>query len=76
MYITAKILKLSVNDYITYALIDAIFGIIPLSFIIFGWVNVIYPSVISVASSIITLAAIFIFQGDNIKAELHKRMHI
>lgn len=76
MFVTAKVLHLSINDYITYALIDAIFGIIPLSFIIFGWVNVIYPSVISVASSIITLAAIFIFQGHNIKAELNKRMHI
>ena len=76
MFVTARVLHLGVNDYITYALIDAIFGIIPLSFIIFDWVHIVYPSVISVASSIITLAAIFIFQGDNIKAELDKRMHI
>ncbi|WFA08996.1 DUF6320 domain-containing protein [Tissierella sp. Yu-01] len=76
MYVTAKVLRLSVNDYVTYALIDGVFGIIPLLFIIFDWVNIIYPSVISVALSIITLAAIFIFQGDNIKQELNKRMHI
>lgn len=76
MYVTAKILHLSVKDYITYAFIDAIFGIIPLLFIVFDWAKVVYPSVISVAFSIITLAAIFIFKGDNIKSELEKRMHV
>jgi hypothetical protein len=76
MYVTAKVLRLSVNDYITYALIDGVFGIIPLIFILFDWVKIIYPSIISVSLSIITLAAIFIFQGENIKEELNKRMHI
>jgi hypothetical protein len=71
MYVTAKILNLSVRDYITYSLIDSIFGIIPL-----GWVDVIYPSIISIALSIISLSAILIFQGTDIKAEMDKRMHI
>ncbi len=76
MYITAKIMKLSINDYITYALIDSIFGIIPLLFILFGWVEVVYPSVISIVASIIFLAAIFIFQGKAIRTEIRKRMHV
>ncbi len=76
MYITAKILKLSVRDYITYALIDCLLGIIPILFIIFDWVNNFYPSIICVTFSIIFLVAIFIFQGDNIKNELNKKMHI
>ncbi|MBC8586834.1 DUF6320 domain-containing protein [Paratissierella segnis] len=76
MYVTAKILNLSVRDYITYSLIDSIFGIIPLIFIVFGWVDVIYPSIISIALSIISLSAILIFQGTDIKAEMDKRMHI
>lgn len=76
MYITAKILRLSTRDYITYLLIDGFFGIVPVLFIIFGWVNVIYPSIISIAISIISIAAIFIFQGEEIRLELDKRMHI
>lgn len=76
MYISAKIMKLSIRDYITYALLDALFGIIPILFILFKWVKTPYPSVISVAVSVIFLAAIFIFQGDKIKTELNKRMHI
>ena len=50
---------LSSKDFV----IDAIFGIIPILFIMFDWVNVIYPSIISISLSIISLAGIFIFQG-------------
>lgn len=76
MYVTAKIMKLSIGDYITYALIDGIFGIIPVLFILFDLVNVLYPSIISIAFSIISLSAIFIFQGKEMKEEIQKRMHI
>ncbi|NLB43322.1 MAG: hypothetical protein GX815_13935, partial [Clostridiales bacterium] len=76
MYVTAKIMNLGANDYIAYFLLDALFGIIPVIFILLGWINVIYPSVICVAVSIIFLSAILIFQGENIKAELSKRMHL
>lgn len=76
MYVVAKIMKLRVNDYIVYLLLDGLFGIMPVLFILFGWANVFYPSVICAAISIIFISAIFIFQGDNIKIELNKRMHI
>ena len=76
MYVTAKIMHLSIRDYITYALIDGIFGIIPLVFILLDLVNIIYPSIISIGFSIISLSAIFIFQGKEIKEEINKRMHI
>lgn len=76
MYVTAKIMKLSVRDYITYAFIDGILGIIPILFIIFDLVDVVYPSIISIGFSIISLSAIVIFQGQEIKAEIDKRMHI
>lgn len=76
MYVIAKIMNLSIRDYITYTLIDGLFGIIPILFMLFGWINVIYPTIICVALSIISLSAIFIFHGKDIKVELDKRMHI
>lgn len=76
MYVTAKIMKLSVRDYITYAFLDAIFGIIPVLFILLKWVDTLFPSIICVAICIILLLAIFIFQGENIRKELNKKMHI
>lgn len=76
MYITAKIMHLSSRDYITYILLDGVFGIVPVLFIIFDLVKVVYPSIISAGFSIISLAAIFIFQGKEIRTEIAKRMHI
>ena len=76
MYVSAKIMKLSARDYILYALIDGVLGIIPALFILFGWVRVVYPSVVSVGVSIIFLSAIFIFKGKEIKEELNRKMHI
>ena len=76
MYVSAKLLRLSVRDYILYFMLGALFGIVPLLFIYLDWVNVIYPSVISVGVNIIFLSAILIFQGGNIKSELSKKMHL
>ena len=76
MYVTAKIMHLSIRDYVTYILLDGFFGIVPVLFIIFDLVNVVYPSIISIGFSIISLSAIFIFQGKEIKSEIIKRMHI
>ncbi|NLO09826.1 MAG: hypothetical protein GX129_08195 [Clostridiales bacterium] len=76
MAVGAKILKIGVRDLIIYLLIDAIFGFVPALFIIFGWVNVLFPSVICVGASIISLSALILFEGDNMKTELRKRMHI
>ncbi|NCB52095.1 MAG: hypothetical protein EOM54_09480 [Clostridia bacterium] len=76
MYITGKITRLKIRDYVFYALLSGLFGIIPVVFIIFDLAEVIYPSIISVAANIIFLSALFIFQGKNIKKELEKRLHI
>jgi len=76
MYITARIMKLGFRDYLTYALLGGLLGILPILFIALDWVNTPYPSIICVAISIIFLSAIFIFQGGNIKKELNKKMHI
>lgn len=76
LYVTAKVFKLGVRDYITYVFLAAWFGVVPILFLVFDWVKVFYPSLVCVAASVVFLAAIFIFQGGSIRSELHKRMHI
>lgn len=76
MAIGAKLLKTGVRDLIIYLFVDAVFGFIPIIFILFGWLRVLYPSVICVAVSAISLSALILFEGDNMKTELNKRMHI
>lgn len=76
MAIAAKILRIGVRDLIVYLFLDGIFGFVPIIFILFGGLNVLFPSVICVATSAISLSALILFQGDNMRAELKKKMHI
>lgn len=76
MYITGKITRLRIRDYIFYAFLSGLFGIIPVVFIAADLADVVYPSIISVAANIIFLSALFIFHGGNIQKELEKRMHL
>ncbi|MDD4565222.1 MAG: DUF6320 domain-containing protein [Eubacteriales bacterium] len=76
MYVTAKVMKLGARDYTIYFLLAGLFGIMPVLFIMFDWLNVLYPSIICVSVSIIFLSAIIIFQGSSIKSELNKKMHL
>jgi hypothetical protein len=70
MAIAAKILKIGVRDLIVYLFVDAVFGLIPILFVLFGGLNILFPSVICVAASAISLAALILFEGDSIIAEV------
>ena len=76
MAVTAKIMHLAVRNFIIYFLLDGIFGIIPIIFIKLNVLNVLYPSIICVTVSVVSIAALALFEGENIKDELDKKMHI
>lgn len=74
--ILAKVMNLPISQYVTYLILICLFSIIPSILIIARLVTVYYPSVICVGVSIISLSALFIFQGANIIAELKRRLHL
>ncbi|MDD4780403.1 MAG: DUF6320 domain-containing protein [Tissierellia bacterium] len=76
MFVISKIMKLKLNDYILYLIIDGIFGIIPIIFILTGVLNVLIPSLICVVSSIISLSTILIFEGESMREEMKRRLHL
>lgn len=76
MAITAKVMRLAVRNYLIYFLLDGIFGFLPVIFLLFHLLNVKYPSIICVAVSLISISALALFQGENMKEELDKKMHI
>lgn len=76
LIILSIIIHTSPSNYLFYLLLDIMLGFLPIIFILFNWVNVLYPSVICIAVSIISLSAILLFEGDSIKEELKKRMHV
>lgn len=76
VFIIAKAMHQHMEDYLVYLLIDGLFGIIPLVFLLFGWVHVVYPSVICVVVSLLFFAALFLFEWQPLKAEIKKRLHM
>lgn len=76
LIITANIMHISSSAYLFYLLLDVIYGFLPVAFILFDWVDVLYPSIICIAVSLISLSALLLFEGQNIIDELKKRMHL
>ncbi len=76
MSLIARILHLKIQDYIIYLILDSILGIIPLILILCGALRIVYPSAICVAVSIISLSALFIFEGTALRNEILRRLHL
>lgn len=76
MYIISKILKIRIEDFIIFVIIDGIFGIIQLILLLTNIIRIPYPSVICFAVSVISLAGLFIFAGEAMRAEIYRRTHM
>ena len=74
--IVAKALRYPPEDYFIYILINSLFGLLPAIPLIFDLLKIRYPSIACVAISIITISALFIFRGKNMKSKLKKQLHI
>lgn len=68
--------KIPKNEYMVYLIINSIYGLVPLIFIVKGILNVIYPSAICTALSIILVSAIFLFYGRSVSEEISKKIHL
>jgi hypothetical protein len=76
MALITKIRKLYIEDYILYIIIDGLFGVVPIIFIISGLLDVLYPSIICISVSIISLSTIIIFEDKRLIAEIKRRLHV
>lgn len=76
MWVLAKIRRLQIQDYILYLIMVCILGLVSFILVITGTVNVVIPSAICFASSIIFLTALIIFEGKALWAEIQRRLHL
>lgn len=74
--ILARVLKMQIENYIIYLFLLILYGIIPTIFVLSGWSKIIYPSLICVSGSLLSLATLFIFEGKNMIEELKRRLHL
>lgn len=76
MSVIAKIRKLEIQNYIFYLVVDCVFGIISFALLAAGKITVVIPSAICFAMTIIFLAALLLFQGKALAAEMQRRFHL
>lgn len=76
MAMVARIWRLHIQDYMLYLLMDSAFGILSLVFILTNIVRVAIPSAICFAASAISMAALLIFEGRALWAEVQRRLHL
>ena len=65
-----------VSNYIIYMVLSAMFGIVPILFVLLHWTDVLWPTVFTAAASIIYLAGLLLFIGRDTVSELKKRLHL
>lgn len=68
--------RIRAEQYVIYILLDCLYGAVPAIFLATGILNVVYPSVVCVAISIISVTALFIFEGKTMKEEMAKKLHM
>ena len=76
IFIAMQVIDLKVHDYVLYLQLVAVYGIVPLIFLIMGWVGHPLPSVLSVILSLIMFVGVLINYRSLLIIELQKRMHI
>ena len=76
MTAAARILRLQVQDYLVYLMMDILLGLLPLLLLMCGALRVVYPAAICIAVSLVLLAALILFEGPALKGELRRRLHL
>lgn len=74
--ISVLVVRLRFEDYILYLQLAALVGLVPLVFLIMGWVGHPLPSVLSVIFSLVMFVTLLIRYRKQMISELQKRMHI
>ncbi|PWH05413.1 hypothetical protein DEO23_12580 [Brachybacterium endophyticum] len=64
------------GEHVVYGSLTAGLGIVPIVFLLLGWVTTPIPSAICVAVALLTLAMLFVERGGEMRHEFGKRLHL
>jgi len=76
MAAVARVLRLRPSEYLMYLVLDILLGLFPLVLLLLGAVQVICPSAICAAVSVLLLAGLILFEGPALRGELARRSHL
>jgi len=76
LFIVARVLKMKEKDYLLYLFMVIAFCIITVIFYAADMTNIVIPSIICFSGGILSLTALIVFDGKNMKNEFEKRFHV
>ena len=76
MFVLSIILKIPPREYIYYIILDSVYGIVPIIFVLTGVLNTTLPSILCILVSVLTIAAILLFQWRNLKEVGERKFHL
>lgn len=76
LIIAVRSMRIEVGNYIIYSGITILLGLMPIVFLVFGWVTTPLPSAICVVVSVLALVLIQVYRGAEVRHELVKRLHL
>ncbi len=77
LMVLPRLLRMQLADYMLYLFIDILFGILPAISYATGLLHTsLIPSLVCVVTSLISMTAVLIFQGRELRSELSRRMHL
>lgn len=74
--LVGRITRHRLADYLVYLILNILLGIIPLIFLLWGQLYVRWPSLLCLTISLLSLAALAIFRGSSLLAEVQRRTHL
>ena len=76
MYILSKILKIPARELVFYLILDSVYGVIPIIFVLTGLLHTAIPSILCIMVSVISIAAILLFEWRDIKEVIIRKFHV
>lgn len=76
LLITVRAMSIDVGEYIVYTTLTVVLGLVPVVFLVFGWVSTSLPSILCIALSAGVLVLLQLTRGRDMRHELAKRLHL
>ncbi|SJM65082.1 DUF6320 domain-containing protein [Gulosibacter sp. 10] len=76
LLITVWVMRIETGEHIVYSGLTVLLGLVPILFLVLGWVDTAWPSVACVALSAVTITALQVAGGHVARHELAKRLHL
>lgn len=76
MFVISKIMKIPARELVFYLVLDSLYGIVPIIFVLTGILSTVIPSIVCILCSVISISAILLFEWKDIRDVFARKFHV